>query len=95
MKSQPQAEQADNGSEARRRLKWQVGPNATTRNDHIVYGVSATRPRDSYLRADQRVDVKQLERWPTAPSPVYWSEPLEGMVVKGNVEDGNVRMLKL
>jgi hypothetical protein len=27
-------------------------------------GVSATRPRDSYLRTDQLVGVKELERWP-------------------------------
>jgi hypothetical protein len=27
-------------------------------------GVSATRPRDSYLRTAQRVGVKELERWP-------------------------------
>ncbi|MDZ4734674.1 MAG: hypothetical protein SGJ16_13950, partial [Nitrospirota bacterium] len=26
--------------------------------------VSATRPRDSYLCTDQRVGVKELERWP-------------------------------
>jgi hypothetical protein len=27
-------------------------------------GVSATRPRGSYLRVDQLVGVKELERWP-------------------------------
>ena len=29
-----------------------------------VAGVSATRPRNSYLRTDPRVGVKELERWP-------------------------------
>lgn len=94
MKWQPQAEQVDNGSEAQSDLKWRVGVNATTRNDYIVCGASATWSNHLYLRADQRIAVKKLERWPPAPSPVLCSELLEGMVVKGNVEDGYVRMLK-
>jgi hypothetical protein len=56
------------------RVIGNVGANTTIRNDRIARWVSATRPRDSYLPAVQRVGVKEPEPWPNNWGVVKYRE---------------------
>ncbi|MDZ4733292.1 MAG: hypothetical protein SGJ16_06885, partial [Nitrospirota bacterium] len=50
--------------------------------------VSATRPRDSYLCTDQRVGVKELERWPN-----NWGQVILAVSFKARIFIGTKRYL--